>query len=199
MSAPHLRTFIAIHPIQRILDNVTNVQRELKTALAANEIRWVDPKQIHLTLKFLGNVPAGSIGEIEQAIRSACAGIPAFTLSAEGLGVFPDERRPQVLWAGLGGDVGMCQQLQRNIEHQTARWSQPESKPFHPHLTLARLKDLRPNNARELASRLHSYAAAHFGSWMVNSVWLMESKLSSAGAEHFPLAQITLGSQSCAL
>ena len=199
MSGPPLRTFIAVHPIQRILDKVTNVQQELKTVLAAKEIRWVNPKQIHLTLKFLGNVPAGSIGEIESAIRSAGTGMPAFTLSAEGLGVFPDERRPQVLWAGLGGEVAVCQQLQLKIECQTARWSQPESKPFYPHLTLARLKNLRTDEARELTSRLHSHAAAHFGSWMVNYVWLMESRLSSAGAEHFPLAQITLGSQCCAL
>jgi len=199
MSEPSLRTFVAIQPPAEVIENILNLQLGLKTALATKEIRWVGPKQIHLTLKFIGNVPANSLNEIKHFIRSACAGIPTFTLSAENLGVFPDVRRPQVLWAGLGGDVAVCKHLQQNIERHTTRWSQPESKPFHPHLTLARLKDLRPSGARGLAAQLHSHTAAHFGSWLVDSVYLMESKLSSDGAEHFPLAQFALGSQSCVL
>ncbi|GAI25354.1 unnamed protein product, partial [marine sediment metagenome] len=105
-------------------------------------VKWVDPYSIHLTLKFLGNIAVDRTGEVAKAMKEAVQGISPFHLEVKDLGVFPNLRRVQVAWVGISGEVDKLSQLQKYIESTLAPLGfAPESRPFTPHLTLARLRD----------------------------------------------------------
>ena len=99
-SNERLRLFVAIAIPERIRNEMIAVQRELKP-LALGDVRWTNAEQLHLTLKFLGNVPASSVEAVKQSLAEACAGAAPFPLRAEGIGFFPNERQPRVVWVGF--------------------------------------------------------------------------------------------------
>ena len=105
---PTIRAFIAVELPAQVHALLTTVQEELRESLgrAAGAVRWVRPEGTHLTLQFLGDVPAGSIEPIEQALRVACASASPFTLKVEGLGAFPNPRRPRMPWRAARAPAG---------------------------------------------------------------------------------------------
>ena len=88
-------------------------------------MKWVDPYSIHLTLKFLGNVAVDRIDPITAAMEEAAQGVSPFPLEVEGLGVFPNLRRVQVVWVGVSGEVDKLAQLQQRLESNLAGWVLP--------------------------------------------------------------------------
>src|SRR5574341_2282955 len=106
-----IRAFIAID-----LDDATKralgaLQSKLKQELGTNAVRWVAPANIHLTLKFLGDVDATKVAALERAAAEACAGIPPFVLRLSGVGAFPNVTRPNNVWVGVQGDVEIASAL----------------------------------------------------------------------------------------
>jgi len=200
MSEPSqtIRAFIAIRLPSEIRAGVEQVQGSLKSAIRPGSVRWTPAEQIHLTLKFLGNIPADSVPELEAALRRACAQVAPFELYADGLGAFPDSQRPRVLWIGLGGALDALQLLQKAIVVETERWGEPEDRPFHPHLTLGRIKTTRSRELQELGAKIRSTPAANLGSWQVTQVALMKSELFQDGARHTCLATVPFVDQSVA-
>ena len=93
-----LRLFVALELPPHVLEALEAVQRDLRVQVPERAARWVRPEGIHLTLKFLGDVPAGQVGEIEQGLHAAAKGHAPFELRTEGLGVFPNPKRARVLW-----------------------------------------------------------------------------------------------------
>jgi 2'-5' RNA ligase len=191
-AAGSIRAFIAL-PLPAEAKAATAVaQRELKSALRGGWLRWTPPEQIHLTLRFLGDIPAGDVPALAEALRRACAGCAPFDLHAGGLGVFPDARRPRVLWLGLGGQLDALRELQARIERETAAWGEPEDREFHAHLTLARLKNAPPAAARQVAQSLAQAKATNLAAWRADHLELMRSELSPAGARHSVLGTVAL-------
>ena len=190
---PHtIRAFIAIELPSEVRSEVERTQRALKSTIPTGLIRWTPPEQIHLTLKFLGNIPADSAPELETALRRACTGMVPFELCAEGLGGFPDLRRPRVLWIGVGGALDALQQLQAAIARETDRWGEREERAFHPHLTWGRVRTTRKRELDDLGAAIRSVFAARWGSWRVTRVDLMRSELDPDGARHCCLATVPL-------
>jgi RNA 2',3'-cyclic 3'-phosphodiesterase len=187
-----IRTFIAVNLPADVLTRIGQVQSELKLAARSGAVRWAAPEQIHLTLKFLGDIASASLPELEAALRRACVGIGPFELRAEGLGGFPDLRRPRVLWAGIAGDLSSLHALQENVVRETEAWGKPEERVFHAHLTLGRIKDYNPRGLRELAARIESMPAPQLGCWQVTELHLMRSELSPDGSCYTCLAEISL-------
>lgn len=184
MKETQIRSFIAIELDQALLDGLINVQDELRANEWADDVRWVRPEGIHLTLQFLGDVPAGRIQAISDGMTKAVAGIPPFTITAEGLGVFPNWRRPRVIWVGVGGETTPLHRLQEQIEKAMAELGfEPEGRPFHPHFTLGRVNPRAgAGHRRRLGEALQGYSVQKIGQMLVDRVSLMCSQLNPKGA-----------------
>lgn len=142
-----IRCFIAIALPSETRKALAAASHELSRMLpadSANSVRWVKSEQMHLTLRFLGDTPVAKVPDISAAMDQVTSGRPAISLQLDTLGCFPNARRPRVIWAGVGGQLDDLIALQRALEAALVPlgWA-PEGKPFHPHLTLGRVKDSR--------------------------------------------------------
>jgi 2'-5' RNA ligase len=144
-------------------------------------VKWVRPEALHLTLKFLGDVDAAREPSLREALGQVCNDGRPVTLHIEGCGVFPDFRRPRVVWAGVAPDPGL-ELLQHRVEQAFGPLGFPtEGKPFRPHLTLGRAaRDARPSGFTGLEDALGAIAFSE--TVVVPAVDLMESTLQSSGA-----------------
>jgi 2'-5' RNA ligase len=184
-----LRAFVAAELPTDLLKALAAVQAEL--GQRGLRVRWTRPASLHLTLKFLGDIPADRIPIVAEALRTAAVEQDAFQLTAEGIGVFPGLRRPRVLWAGLSGAGAALAQLQRRVEEQLDAAGFPrEAREFHGHLTLGRFGEGAPSGA--VADVLSSYAAQRFGDFEVRELVLFQSDLKPRGAVYTALARAPL-------
>jgi len=188
-----VRSFVAIELPDEIKETLTQLQAQLKLN-SPPLVKWVDPYSIHLTLKFLGNIAVGSISEITQAIEEAAQGTPPFHLEVKGLGVFPNLRRVQVAWVGLGGEVSKISKLQQRIESNLAPLGfTAEPRAFTPHLTLARLRDRVLPDERERFGQLIANTRFEAGYTIeVAAINLMRSQLTREGAIYSRLSCVVL-------
>jgi 2'-5' RNA ligase len=174
-----MRTFVALVPTaaeQRRLADASAGLRE-----AGFPIRWVQPENVHLTLKFLGEVTEEGVREVCAAADSAAAGVPPFEMAVGHFGAFPSLRRPQVVWVGVELESTL-QSLQASLEEALAQLGYPrEARPFRPHLTLGRArKHLSPNELRGLADLLQS--VEYRDAFQIRSLDVMRSRLKPTGA-----------------
>lgn len=184
-----IRTFVAIELTPDLERAVRDLQTQLKQRLPFPALRWVQPHGIHLTLKFLGDVPPSRLPAIQDALATVATRHAPFDLVATGLGVFPSLSRPNVLWVGLAGDLPRLHRLRDDVEAAIAPLGYlTESRPFHPHLTLARIKDAAPADLQGVRDLLRQPPAADLGALPVTAVYLMRSDLSPQGARYTPLA-----------
>jgi 2'-5' RNA ligase len=114
MNDSFIRAFVAIELPDEVKALLAAEQKALADGLSG--IKWVNPEGIHLTLKFLGNVPKSRLTEIERALKEATAGTGPMELCLAGRGAFPDSRRPEVVWLGLGGQTSKLAVLFQKIE-----------------------------------------------------------------------------------
>ena len=177
-----IRSFIAIE----LPGDLKSLLDRLEAQLKADKqpwVKWVSPGSIHLTLKFLGSVPIDKPIEITGAIEEAARGISPIYLKVEGLGVFPNPRMVRVAWVGVSGEVEKLKRLQGHIDTRLSRLGfAPESRPFTPHLTLARLSSRASPDERSRFGQL--IAGTKFAACPVevDGVSLMKSRLSREGA-----------------
>jgi len=188
-----VRCFIAVELPDELKKGLTQLQSRLKSGEQPG-IKWVDPYSIHLTLKFLGSVAVDRIDEITRAIEEAARGMPPFYLEVKELGVFPNLRRVQVAWVGVSGEVDKLGQLQQRIESNLARLGfAPESRPFTPHLTLARLRDqASPAERQRLGELIVSTRFETAYTIEVDAISLMKSQLTRDGAIYSRISSIGL-------
>ena len=184
-----LRMFIAITLPDEVRRGIADFQREWQSGLRGNFIRWTPVEQIHLTLRFLGDVSSTAFPQLEAALCRACDGVAGFELGAAGSGCFPDSRKPRVLWVGVSGDVDALARLQWRITDETRAWGEVETRDFRAHLTLGRIKEAPGTVAREIAQRARAMNCGKLGRWRVGEVLLMRSELSPAGARHSELSR----------
>jgi 2'-5' RNA ligase len=189
-----IRTFIAIELDESIKDSLIKLQERLKGEAPRGSVRWVRPEGIHLTLKFLGDVPANQIGEITRALARSCQGFAPFYLSCGGLGCFPNLKRPRVLWVGIQEETGTLAQLQKAIEENVAPLGYPtEKRKFSPHLTLGRVqRRVSSGDQRRLGELVKVSEIGTLSQMQVKSVNLMRSDLRPSGAVYTRLAEVEL-------
>jgi 2'-5' RNA ligase len=155
-------------------------------------IRWVDPKQIHLTLRFFGSIEPAEVDRITDLLGRSSAGIGPITLHGEGLGCFPSVRRPRVLWVGLTGSRNELAELNRRITEATSQIGKPpEVREFKPHLTLARIENLEGRQLAGLRQFIERGLRLQ-SEWMVTELLLMQSHLSPQGARYELLSKVSL-------
>lgn len=171
---------------------------ELEAQLKINSpsiVRWVDPGSIHITLKFLGEVPEESIEELELAIEESVPGVEPFKLGISEVGAFPSLNHPQVIWVGVRGDLSQITHLQKKVEENTVKLGFPrERREFTPHLTLGRVRDEATLNELKRLTKLligTNFTAIH--DIDVDAVNLMKSQLTPNGAIYTCLKKVKLG------
>jgi RNA 2',3'-cyclic 3'-phosphodiesterase len=189
-----IRTFIAIELDDPQKNALAELQSRLKREPGSNAIRWVTPDNIHLTLKFLGNVAAEKQPTLHDAIASACAGSAPFVLRLDGVGAFPNAHRPNVIWVGMEGDVETATKLAKKIDDACTLLGFPsEERPFSPHLTLGRVKRDASARDRQAIGEMLAQAQAHdLGECHVEGVCVMKSELRPVGSVYTRLAIIRL-------
>lgn len=188
-----IRSFVAIELPQDVTSALDELESDLRQRLQTGAIRWVAAKSIHLTLKFLGDVPADQMDAVSKALSAACAGIPPFTFHLAGLGCFPNLRRPRVVWVGVEGSLQQLHQLRSAVEAHIAPLGYPtERRAFDPHLTLGRVKRVTPAEAHRIGQVVEGVDLGTIARVHVSQVSLMRSDLTRAGAIHTRLASVTL-------
>ena len=183
-----MRTFVAIELPDEVKRGISQVQEELKRA--GGDAAWTRPEGIHLTLKFLGDVPDAKVPDILDALAVA-RGAGRLRIEVAGAGAFPNVKAPRVLWLGLAGDIDRLSLLQKTVEEEMVRRGfEPEDRKFAPHLTLARIKYLRPRFSWQQA--IEGMGGIHLGSFEVTAVSLMKSELQRTGAVYAEIGSVEL-------
>jgi 2'-5' RNA ligase len=186
-----IRAFIAVDLDDLVIEKICNVVEILKPRIT--EIRWLRKENLHLTLKFLGNIAESQVEPIAAALRHPVGLFSPCTISAKGLGVFPDFRRPKILWVGLTGD--QLVQLAAEIESALMPLGfTPENRAFTPHLTIGRWREgSRP--AKNLRQEIDSLNDFEFGACAIRQIVLFQSVLKPEGASYSELRTIQLGAK----
>jgi 2'-5' RNA ligase len=179
------RAFIAIGLSSEVMRWLRDARAGLEPVFPASSVRWTNPTGIHLTLKFLGEVPIRSVDGIRSAMDEASLGCQPFRLFVEGLGCFPTDARPRVIWAGIRRNAALMD-LQKRLEDALQRVGFPkERRPFSPHLTLGRVRNGVPGGELGNIGRAVKHAPEKAAVEMeVAGYDLMKSILRPTGAEY---------------
>ncbi len=186
-----IRSFIAMDLPSAVIARLENAQQQLQQLKL--RARWVRPENIHLTLKFLGNISPGRIDAIAHAMDQAARDRPAFVLALRGIGFFPGIRRARVIWMGLGGQVQQLFALQRKLEaHLEAIGFAAEKRPFKGHLTLGRIRQsIPPAVMRRVVDDFSDFGSDEFAA---DRICLYQSDLQPSGPVYTRLKQTQLRS-----
>jgi 2'-5' RNA ligase len=185
------RLFIAAELPPKIKAELIDTQARLRRANLP--VIWVQPGAMHLTLRFLGETNIALIPDLECAIRAGFAPHNVMNLRLNGVGAFPNNRRPSIVWAGVGGAVGLLQRAQAALEAALVSLDiAPEPKPFQPHLTLGRLRRAAAREQQRLGDVIRSLPPPAPLEWAVERVVLFRSELRSDGPIYTELVDCKL-------
>lgn len=181
------RTFCAIELPHDVRAQLQDHVRRLREAVPDASASWSKPENVHLTMKFFGNVPTQNLAKISAAASRVAKEFSSFQIRIGGTGVFPRRSRPQVLWIGIEDSTGRLSALQQRLEEEFEREGFPkENRGYRPHLTIARLR--RPEDARPLAEA-HIQTKFSFIEIPVNELVVFRSQLSPKGSVYTAISQ----------
>jgi len=178
-----LRTFIAVEIPSHVQKKIQQETEPLRKAIGASFVRWVSIQNVHLSLKFLGDVSPASVDTLTQMLRAEADSCPEFDMQISGLGSFPSLRRPRVLFIGIQAPAEL-EALYRGIESACARLGyESEGRGFSPHLTIGRIKqDASASDQQKVRHALAETKIDSLGIARVNSVHLYKSDLKPTGS-----------------
>lgn len=178
-----LRAFIAIDLPQPIQEAIEKQTSRLRQAAGDGLVRWIPPQNIHLTLKFLGNIAASHMDFLKQLLHQSADSHQPFDVQIGGIGSFPNSKLPRVLWAGVHAPADLAS-LQKNIEAGAARLGyEKEARPFSPHLTLGRVRQgIDSRDLQKISAALNGIQIGNIGSARVDAVHLYKSELRPEGS-----------------
>lgn len=184
-----LRCFIAIEFPDEIKNNIGVYVEKLKATQA--DVKWVQAKNLHLTLKFLGATPEKIIPDISKRLSEVAGLHHGFNIRIFGAGVFPNIKQPRVIWLGIKDAEEMIK-LQKDVDEAMKEFGyEIDDREFNPHLTIGRVRS--PKNKDVLVKELATRKDMDFGKIEVKNITLMKSELKPGGAEYFRVSEIILG------
>lgn len=188
-----VRAFIAIEVSPRLKEKLYKEIGPLREALPRSMVRWVNVGNIHLTLKFLGDTSRSDLEKLKRYLNEEVAGKKPFEIGVSGLGVFGGFSRPRVVWVGVK-DNGKLLSLHSSVERVASRMgSEPERRPFAPHLTLGRVQHrISKSDKGRIRQEILSHEKLDFGTMQVNYLHCFESQLKSTGAVYRSLFSVKL-------
>lgn len=185
-----IRAFLAIEVNEAARASLTGLIHRLRKG--PSKVSWVPPENLHLTLRFLGDVPPSLLDDLSAELTSTLREIETFDLRLAGVGVFPDPRRPSVIWAGVHTPPAALAYVHGAAEHAAqAIGLDKEPRPFRPHITLGRVRTR--TRSRDLIETLKQESDFEGGEFPVRTVSLFSSHLAPSGVQYqkirgFPLA-----------
>ncbi len=182
-----MRAFVAIEISEDVRAALDRVRQELARTPA--QVKWVAPANVHLTLKFLGEIETETAEAAKGAMGAAAGGGP-FTFEVAGLGSFPPGRKPRVVWAGVIGGADAIARVQTKLDAALGSLGFARERDFVPHLTIGRVKS--PRGADALAAAIARHADTAFGSSVASEMVLFESTLTPQGAVYRAVARVPL-------
>ena len=180
-----IRVFIALDIPDAARSSLSGAIDGLKAAIP-HGVRWVDPRGIHLTLNFLGNIdPRRADGILESMVRVGQE-VSSFSLSLAGLGVFPNQRQPRILWVGVAGDMDPLTGIQLGVqEAMSEQGFTKERRSFNPHLTIGRVRDRVSASEREkIGTSVTSCSLDPTEPWIADTMHLFHTTLTPDGSIH---------------
>jgi 2'-5' RNA ligase len=191
-----VRAFIAIELPEDVRQRLDEIERQIQKRAgedARRAVRWVPARNLHLTLKFLGEVSTANLQALARMLQDEASRNSRFEMNLSGLGAFPNLRRPRVIWVGSEAP-GELSALQKAIEAETRRLGYPaEERPFSPHLTLGRIsQNARPDEVTQVARALSEMNVAEIGRVQIDRIHLFQSDLRPNGAVYTSLYQFGL-------
>jgi 2'-5' RNA ligase len=188
-----LRVFCAVELPDELRSRVAERARCLRAEFPEVRASWERPEKLHITLKFLGDIEPARVEDLSRAAARAISNVEPFELTIEEPGSFPPHGQPHVLWLGIVDASGRLAFMQHELETECAAVGfARESRPFKPHLTLARIRS--PQGARELAAA-HRSTAFEPQRFEVSELVSMRSELSPQGSRYTPLSRHRLGAR----
>lgn len=189
-----IRTFVAIQLEEEMHRQLARLIDNLRESVPARAVRWVAPENIHLTLKFLGEVPPAQIDAITEALRRAASTATPFSFELAGFGCFPSARRPRVLWVGIQETSGSLHSLQEAVDKELGKLGfKREERGFSPHLTLGRVREeVSASAVREIGQLMEKMELGVIGRQEVTSIHLFKSDLRPTGPIYTSLAELPL-------
>lgn len=184
-----IRTFIAAEIPAAVKRDIARDLDRLRTL--APRVKWTQADNLHLTLRFLGDIPENDLEELFEALRDGLAGISPFVLEMTGVGAFPHWRHPRVVWAGCGEGAEDALALAAAVEDVCEDLGyERERRPFRPHVTLGRVK--LPADAEGLEEAAAALAGRSYGYVDVDAAVVFMSDLRRTGPVYAPMARIEL-------
>lgn len=183
------RMFVAAEVEESVRGKLVMAQEQL--AKTGADLKLVEPENVHVTMKFLGEVPEEKTSAIVDALKRAAAGTGGFEANVKGIGVFPSLNYVRVVWAGVAEGGEKFIELQKKIELELQPLGFRQEKDFVPHLTLARVRTARGRD--RLAAFVKEKGSEEFGVTQVKAVELKQSKLTPSGPVYSTLARVELG------
>lgn len=183
-----LRAFIAIELPKQLQDTLEKQIARLRQPLGNDLVRWIPTQNMHLTLKFIGNIAASHVEFLKQLIAQTADFHSPFDLQISGIGSFPNSKRARILWAGIHAPPELAS-LQKSLEAGASRLGyEQEERPFSPHLTLGRVRqNMHPAGLQKIRTILDTIQLGNIGSARVDSVHLYNSELHTSGSVYTKL------------
>lgn len=173
-----IRTFIAFKLPYNTVSSISNLQEGIRSY--GFKVRWVRPENIHLTFKFLGNIDKAHAEKVGRAMSESVEGHTPVLLAVKGIGVFPDIKRPRVVWVGVTGQIDLLVKLQKRLDKKLEEIGIPrENRQFKSHLTLGRVKEkVDPEKFIEAMKEFEGFESETF---ILDRIILFKSELRPAG------------------
>jgi len=183
-----IRCFVALNYSVAVTRRIAEeVERHKPTVGAGHKVVWVPPANLHVTLQFLGSIADDLVDGVATRLKPVGARHAPFSLKAHGFGAFPSAEKPRVLWVGADGGEALVK-LQRDVEAAMHGLGLPkDDRPFHPHVTVARVKELAAETALSWSSD------ADLGMSQASEIVVYESRTLAKGSEYIARARVALG------
>ena len=185
-----IRTFIAVELPEEIHHKLQQLQNDFRTSMP--DVRWTKPGNIHLTLKFLGDVQLSRTDRITSSLKDIGGQFSPFAMSLAGMGAFPNSRKPRIVWVGVDKGADTLVEIANSIEASMKQLGFPkEKRPFTPHLTVGRIRQLK--NPEAMTKALEQSKVGELGRFAVEKISFVRSQLDPAGSIYTTLAEAPLG------
>ena len=184
-----MRLFIACPIPDSLKKSIEKIESLFKESEA--DVKWIKPENLHITLKFLGKVDKERLNDVIEKTRNAINGVSSIYANVESLGVFPNWRKPRVVWIGIEQGKEELKRLSNNVDEKLSLVGfEKEKREFAAHLTIGRVRSNK--NIKKLIDVLQKKSKETFGEIFIDHIVLMESKLSSQGASYACIEKFSL-------